>query len=259
MNQLQSLTIMITRPRPQGERLAVRLQEEGACSFLFPTVEIISLASHLTQSIRHLDTFDRLIFISPQAVQQTAAMIKAEWPFFPENIKVAAIGGSTAESLIEAGLPVHFYPRDDWTSEGLLSLPDFQEVTQQKIALIKGEGGRALLANELKHRGADVFELIAYRRCLPMIDMDSCLHLLNQNKIDIIISTSNEILQNLVYLLGEKAGPYLYSIPLVVVSDRMILLAKQLGFQTILLAKNASHDAIIAILKDHICQMKQKK
>jgi uroporphyrinogen-III synthase len=258
---LQNITVMVTRPTPQGKTACEMIQEAGGKPVFFPTIEIISLkpTSHFSKAIEELDTLDWLIFISPQAVYQTAALIKARWPCFPLGVKVAALGGGTARALQEAGIPLHLYPKDHWSSEGLLALPDFQEIKAQKIAIVRGEGGRALLANELTGRGAKLTHIVSYQRSMPTKDVTSYLSLLHDKKIDIIITTSNDILSNLNTLLGQQAGISLYTVPLIVVSDRMAELAENLGFQTILLAENASLDAIMAILKDYVCRMKLKK
>lgn len=253
LTSLKQLNIMVTRPSPQGVSLCEMLRQQGANPIFFPAVEIASLteSSAFIDSIRQLHLFNWLIFISPQAVLQTAKCIHKYWPSFPKHVKIAALGEGTALTLQKAHLPVHIYPPHQWDSEGLLALQAFQHVSQQKIAFIRGEGGRTFLADELTKRGAVLSHIIAYRRCLPKIDVQPYLNLLNKKKIDIIISTSSDILQNLTLLLGN-AGSELYRVRLIVISSRMMALAKKLGFHTILLAKNASHEAIMTILKDQI-------
>jgi len=260
MNTLSPLTVMVTRPSPQGEILSDILQQQGANPIFFPTIDIISLTDlpDFRHAVTQLHVFNWLIFISPQAVQQAAKYIHMCWPSFPGHVKIAAVGGGTVRALQQAHLPVHVSPPHHWNSEGLLALPDFQQIAQQKIALIRGEGGRTFLAEELTQRGAKLAHIIAYRRCLPTVDVHPYLKLLHVKKIDIIISTSCDILQNLIQLLGKMESK-LYEVPLVVISAQMMSLAENRGFKTVLLAKNASHEAILAILKDHICQMKLKK
>jgi uroporphyrinogen-III synthase len=257
--ELQNITVMVTRPRPQGEVVCLGIQAAGGRSIFFPTIEIESLtqSSDFLQTIAELNTCDWVIFISPQAVYQATSLIQCNLPL---HFKVAAIGGGTALALQEAGIPLSLYPKDQWNSEGLLLLPEFKKIKGKRIALVSGEGGRAVLANELIERGAKVIHLIAYRRILPACETDSYLSLLRDKKIDIIITTSNDILQNLNTLLGQ-AGLNLYRVPLIVISERMVPLAKKLGFRSILLAKNASFDAIMTTLKDYIplCQTKLKK
>lgn len=258
MQNLNGLTVMVTRPKPQGEILSDQIRAAGGRVVYFPTIEIKppeDLAL-FKQQIEQLDQYNWVIFISPQAVYQSAPIIKKCWPQFPAGVKVAALGGGTADALRQAALPVDASPADDWRSEGLLEEDAFQQLAHKKVALICGESGREFLAATLTVRGAQLTNMIAYRRCLPSVDVSEYIQLLQAHEIDIILCTSGEILYNLKILL-EAAWADLKHVPVAVVSERMQMLAKQLEFETIVLAKNASHAAMLSILKDFVCQKKK--
>lgn len=245
---LEHLTILVTRPPPEGEILCQRITAINGIAIYLPTIEIIPPAdmTAFNERIGRLVQYDWLIFVSKQAVYQSIEAIKKAEKPFPAHVRVAAIGCGTAEVLKKQGLPVDIYPESDWRSEGLLELPDFQQLKQKKIALISGEGGRPLLAEQLTSRGALVTRIMAYRRCLPTIDLQKYIDILP--KIDIIVCTSNEIMQNLKIVLQTRGWDLLRTTPVMVVSDRMAHFANDLGFQKIILAKNASHDAIMSTL-----------
>jgi uroporphyrinogen-III synthase len=153
-------------------------------------------------------------------------------------------------------LPMHYYPADNWNSEALLASPVLLGVQGKKIAIIRGETGREVLADVLSQRGAHVDNMIAYRRVISKVDVQPYKNLITAHEIDIIICTSNEILQNLTSLLGVQP------VPLMVISERMLSFARKLGFKYLYLAKNASHDAIISELvkrEDQLCQLKKTK
>ena len=158
------------------------------------------------------------------------------------------MGAGTANVLRDAKLPIDVYPQDEWNSEGLLDLPEFQNIQGKKIAIIKGEGGREYLADELVNRGADVTPIIAYRRALPVCNVDKYLEMLHREAIDVIICTSAEGLQNLKILLNA-AWSNLQKISILVISPAMQVRAKELGFEKIVLAKNASHDAVLGVIQ----------
>lgn len=253
---LHGLTIMVTRPKPQGEVLCDNIRAEGGDAIYFPTIEIIAPedAHRFNHDMAKLDQCDMILFMSPQAVFKSAETIYALWPVFPAHLKVVALGQSTAEALTKAKIPVYTCPENDWSSEGLLDLPLLQNVQGKKIAVIRGETGREVIEEILTKRGAQINNVIAYRRVMPKIDVRPYKDLLHAHKIDIIICTSNEILQNLTTLLGVQP------VPLLVISERMLCFAKNLGFEHLFLAKNASHNAIISELakqKDQLCQMKR--
>ncbi len=243
---MKNLTILVTRPKPQGEILCEKIRAAGGKTIYFPTIEISPPEdiARFTQQMSALAQYDWLIFISPQAVYASAAAIHS----IPSHVRIAAIGAGTAQALQEMNLPVAIYPKEDWSSEGLLDLAEFKAIAHKKIALIQGAGGREWLADTLTARGALVTSVIAYRRTLPVVDVSNYVNLLMTGKIDIITCTSGETLQNLKILIGHDGWRYLRTVPLLVTSERVAKLANELDFKKIALAKNASHHAIIETL-----------
>ena len=126
--------------------------------------------------------------------------------------------------------------------------PNYFYLKNQKIMLIKGEGGRELLADTLKKRGAIVSHLIAYSRILPKIGQPNRLSGLLKNNINVVIATSGECMANLRSLLNEKNWQLIKRIPLIVISQRLKILAEQLGFQTIWVTLNGSDACLINTL-----------
>lgn len=247
---LQSLRVLVMRPKPQGAILCEKIQAAGGNPVYLPTIEIAPPddSGAFLEHIKTLDEYEWLIFISPQAVMQSAAIIHAHWPHFLEKIKIAAVGLGTATALRDAKLPVSIFPSEEWNSEGILDLAEFKQISGKKIAIICGQGGRELLADTLVARGALVTLLIAYQRKLPEININEYTHLFHTAAIDIIVCTSNESLQNLLTLAGEKSLADLQVIPILVASGRIAANAKALGFDRIILAKNASNDCILDAL-----------
>ncbi len=250
--------ILITRPKPAGEILCEQVNAAGFHALLFPTITFLppDYPKDMQKTIAALDQFDWLIFISPQAVYAVSKVIHKRWPNWPVRLKIAAVGAGTANALQAENFPSALYPPEQWNSEGLLELADFQQLAGQKIALVRGEDGRDLLASTLTSRGAQVTPLIAYRRALPKTPVKNILAMLRNNTIDCIVCTSNDALQNLTILFAAAAQK-LTTVPLLVISQRMQDQAAALGFEKIYLATNASHDAIIAVINKHAGEFQQ--
>lgn len=250
MNTLHNLHILVTRPQPQGEELCRLVKDHGGQATHFPTIDFAPPpdTQAFEQALTKLGEQDWLIFISPQAVYATVAHIRRLWPYFPESVKFAAVGAGTAKALNEAGYNVAIHPESNWSSEGILDLPEFHSVAEKKIAIIRGVGGREMLDKYLAERGAHLLPVIAYERILPEVDINPCLALLKQGTIDIIVCTSYEGVRNLKILLGEAGWPYIKNIPLIVMSERIKLLAHDLGFGKIWVTRNASQAAVLEIM-----------
>lgn len=241
------LRVLVTRPHPQGEILCEKIQKAGHVAIYFPTIVIEKLPRvNLPEKIEEYDWF---IFVSAQAVYATTEWIQKKFlPHRPFTIKIAAIGEGTARALAEYHLPVDGIPTDEWNSEGLLKLPEFQTMVGKKCLIIKGEKGRDKLSQVLSQRGAGVDEAIVYRRHLPKIENQAYNSLFQEEKIDMIVSTSSEGLENLKILLGQEVWSALRLTPITVISDRMKMVAEKLGFTKMIRMKNAGHEAVIELL-----------
>lgn len=242
---------MVTRPKPQGEILCEQLHHLGWDTIYFPTLAIMPISDlKLAHTIMNkLDQYDWLIFISPQAVYHALPLLPSTLPL---SLKVATIGLSTADLLQENNISVTASPATEWTSEGLLALPVFQQMAGQNVLIVRGKGGRDLLAKTLAARGAIVDHWIVYERKLPKIDLAPYRQLLCNHEINIIICSSGEGLRNLLSLATEEDQRYLRQTPILVVSRRLKEYARSLGFDQIVVAKNASNESILTVLRERL-------
>lgn len=246
---LQPLTVLVTRPEPQNQVLCRRIDAEVGRAISFPTISFAPPPSRyeFESALTQLHEQEALIFVSPQAVYASLPAIRRVWPAFPGNAMLAAVGAGTASALREQGVSAVHFPRDA-NSEGLLAMPAFSAITGQRIAVIRGLGGREAIDRALAERGARVLTVIAYQRVLPSVDPAPVITLLQQHAIDIVVCTSYEGVRNLVTMLGDAVLNELCSLPLIVMSERIKLLASDLGFQTIWVPREASDEAILQLI-----------
>lgn len=245
MNQpLAGHCILITRPAHQAQPLCQKIEQLGGQTIVFPTLVIADPINKITaaKKIKRLSHCDMVIFTSRNAVQKAVPLLRKKAGIWLKQVQIAAIGESTAEELRIQGFSVDLIPRE-YNSEGLLQLPQLKKVKNRRILLIRGQGGRNLLSSVLRKRGATVTEAIVYRRLLPQLSANFFPRI---QKIDMIISTSNESLQNLYRILGVQHRSWLRGLQLVAVSKRMKDLAIKLGFmKKIIIAENPTDAAII--------------
>lgn len=242
---LHGLRILITRPAHQAKDLATQTQYYGAVAVYFPTLEIIAAKNikKIISSIKKLNQYNFVIFISPNSVFNSAGYIHDIWHSWPSDTKTIAIGPSTALALEQHNLPCDNCPEKDFNGGGLLKLVALRDIKQKKILIIKGAGGRLYLAKGLKDRGAQINNLNVYKRQLPKIDTSN---IPNQKTIDVIICTSHSGLKNLVSLLYPYWQDTLFQKQLLVISPRLADSAKRLGFvKPPLISDNATNAAIL--------------
>jgi uroporphyrinogen-III synthase len=257
---LSGLHILVTRPDPAGSELCQLIEAKGGSTYFFPTIAFAPPPDLIAcqRALAVIGEQDWLIFVSPQAVYHGVPVIRQHWLVLPPTVKLAAIGAGTQQALHQAGYQSVICPESAWNSEGLLALPDFDEVNGKKIMIIRGLAGRELIDKAFEHLGAQVTPLIVYQRTLPKVEANVPAELILAHKISVIVSSSGDGVKNLTILLAAKTANKLFSIPLIVMSDRINTLAEDLGFQTIWVASNASHLAILDLLaqkRNELCQI----
>jgi uroporphyrinogen-III synthase len=240
--------LLVTRPAAQSARLCALLEAAGYEVIRLPAIEILDPVNlHELETVAdELDSYDLAVFVSVNAVQRGVEFVmdRREWP---EQTGIATVGASSAEALLPYGLSTDYVPEHQFNSEALLALDELQDMSGQRVVIFRGNGGREQLHDTLVARGAEVDYVEAYRRACPVVEAAAMLKLLRPGYLDYITITSNETLQNLFDMVGVAGRPLLCEVPLVVVSTRQSILARELGFkQQPLLAANASDAAIVA-------------
>jgi len=232
----------VTRAAHQAAGLCRLIEEQGGRALRFPALEILPAAD--PQTARRLlgEARGLVVFVSPNAVEFARGMLPAGG--LPAPVQVAAVGEATARALVRAGYQADLLPSRGFDSEGLLALPELQAVRGREVLIVRGEGGRALLGDLLRQRGARVAYAEVYRRGRPLQDPAALLARWERD-VDLVTVTSNAVLHNLLAMLGSAGGARLRRTPLLVISERMRRQARALGFQQILLAEGASDQAIV--------------
>lgn len=231
------------RPGDAGENLTQELASRGLPALWTPVITIDFQLPAL--SLTH-KAYDILIFISANAVRGC-----------PENLihsnqtrcRFITVGASTAKMLNECFGLTNIEVPEQQNSEGLLAIESLKKVKGSRIAIIKGMGGRKLLAQTLRQREAQVEEISVYRRLPKPIPEKLSTTILAASTWYAVIS-SVEILEQFHQYVGTKQLD-VRQMHLVVVSQRIFDVAKHLNFVHIHLTK-ANNAAIIKTLTQHI-------
>ncbi|MEH6548457.1 MAG: uroporphyrinogen-III synthase [Pseudomonadales bacterium] len=243
---LAEMTVWVTRPTPQATALADALQKYGANTIIQPAMAIkpcpeASEAWRGAKSlIMDLDNFQHIIFISTNAVCHGMAIIETYWPQLPQQQIWYAIGQSTADALASFGVKAQL-PAQGSNSEALLQLPGLHQVTDAKILIVSGLGGRQFLRQQLQDRGARVSVAECYQRSLPDNLAADLAQQLSQSGIDVITAGSVETLQNLLVISANQADAIIQT-TVVVPGQRVADAAAKLGFHEIITANSASNE-----------------
>lgn len=234
---LQGRRILVTRPRAQAARLAALIAGEGGEPLCFPLIEIEPPldAAPLRGVAARLAQYVLVVFISPNAVAFAIPEIAAQGPW-PEATQAAAIGPGTVSALVSHGFDSDriVVPAQRFDSEALLDQPALQSarVVGKKVLILRGDGGRELLVDTLRQRGADVDCIACYRRTPPS-DASEIVSLLRNKALDAVTLSSSEGLRNLLAMLDTEACAQLRCLPVFVSHQRIEQAAIAAGWREI--------------------------
>ena len=153
-NDLQGCRVLVTRPVAQAETLCQRINQNGGIAVQLPALAIEAINDEASQRYcQSAADYDWIIFISRNAVEHGHNCLPAQ---LPSGLKIAAIGKATATALSESGRYVDLEAGGAGTSESLLTEPALADMQGQRVLIMRGEGGRELLAKTLRERGAKV-------------------------------------------------------------------------------------------------------
>lgn len=232
---LQGRRILVTRPAGQARALAAMIAAAGGEPVCFPLLEIAPMEDlrPLWEAADRLGDFSLAIFVSPNAVEHGLPHLLARRPW-PPRLQAAAIGQGTAARLAAHGIGGVAAPAERFDSEALLALPACRAggVAGRKVLILRGDGGRELLAETLCERGAEVTCVACYRRSAPA-DGTWLASLLRDGGLDALTLSSSEGLRNLLALLDADGRERLAALPVFVPHARIAEAAAALGLRRI--------------------------
>ena len=245
---LKGIGVVVTRPAHQAQHLTQLITSAGGEAVLFPVLEILDAVDlgPLNALIARLDDFDVAIFISPNAVSKALNLIRAQRDL-PSQLTIAAIGKGSKKELERCGITRIIAPETQFDSEGLLALPQFQDMHGKRVVIFRGEGGREMLGNTLIARGATLEYAECYRRSKPSIDTAPLLHRWARGEIHGVTVTSGESLHNLFDLLGKLGQQWLKKTPLFVPHERIAQIAREMGLAQVIVTSPGDEGLITGL------------
>jgi uroporphyrinogen III methyltransferase/synthase len=244
--------LLLTRPEDESSALAAVLAEAGVFSSSLPllTIEPLPLSDSGRALLQRLDQYCAVIVVSKPAARLCLEQLREHWPEPPEQ-PWFSVGAATGQILADAGLTV-FYPDEGDDSEALLELPALRQALirpDPQVLIVRGEGGRGLLAERLREQGARVDYLELYRRGLPEYREGELLAKVEAERLNALMVSSGQSFEHLRRLAGA-AWPDLARLPLFVPSPRVAEMARAAGARSVVDCRGASAAALLAALRE---------
>jgi uroporphyrinogen-III synthase len=230
---LEGCTVLVTRPEEQAHALIAEIEKRGGRVVFAPMIAIQPRHDdpQAQHAIRQLPDYDVVIFISKNAVEHGMRMIKAAKHSLKRHA-VYAVGVGTGACLRDLGVAEVHTPKGEFSSEGLLKMPGLSahEIHDKKVLIIRGAGGREVLAQSLQQRGATVDYCEVYERVVPVTRLGDVLKAARVTTPDIALITSPEALANLAAKIDQEGLDEMYDVPLMVAGGRTAQEVERLGF-----------------------------
>ena len=244
--------LLLTRPTEDSAVLAVFLAREGIFSSSLPLLEMepVSASATMRKVIEHLDRYCAVIVVSKPAARMGLALIAPAWPRLP-HLQWFSVGAATAQVLREHGLQVSFPTQGD-DSEALLAMESLRQAISRpdaRVLILRGEGGRELLAERLREQGASVDYLEVYRRSLPPYAPGVLSERIAAERLNGLVVSSGQGFEHLRQMAGE-AWPALARLPLFVPSSRVAEMARLAGAKLVVDCRGASATALLTALRE---------
>lgn len=241
--------LLLTRPADDCEALAEVLAGQGIFSSCLPLLAIAPLpvSDTMRQTFAGLSRYSAVIVVSKPAARIAGQLIDAvpAMPWF-------SVGAATAQILRDRGLDAHC-PDEGDDSEALLQLPRLLEAVERpgaQVLILRGEGGRELLAERLRALGASVEYLELYRRDLPDYPLRELPRRIAAERLNGLVVSSGQGFEHLRQLAGDT-WPALAQMPLFVPSPRVAEQARAAGARTVVDCRGASAAALLTALREH--------
>ncbi len=202
--------IIITRALEQTSEAREIFLKNGAEVFDLPSLVIGPPDDWepLDGALKEITTFDWIIFSSANGVRNVDDRMKEiglSLSKISENIQIAAVGRKTASLLEDMDVKVSFVP-PSFVADSLVEyFPQNQKGLKLFIPRVQ-TGGRSILSDSFKLKGAEVTEVAAYESSCPKDIPQKTKDALNSGQIDIIAFTSSKTVINTVSLFNKYLG-----------------------------------------------------
>lgn len=209
---LEGTTIVITRAAGQAGALGDRLRAWGAQVIEMPALEMGPPSSWaaLDDALQSVmaGQVDWIIFSSTNGIDAVAERLAVLGKTLDvlRPVSIAVVGQKTATHLQRLGLTPRFIP-PDFVADAVVEHFPLADVSGLRIVLPRVEsGGRDVLVQGFRERGAIVVEVPAYESHCPRAIAPDALIAFQEQRVNIVTFASSKTVRNFCQLLEQALG-----------------------------------------------------
>ena len=248
------MKVLVTRPAQQATQWVNRFRGLGIDAEALPLIEIQPApeSAAVVQAWSRLARTRLVVFVSSNAVLHFFG-VKPAGTAWPKSLEVASTGPGTTCALLAQGMaaacitePAADSPQFD--SESLWQRLEGKDWRGAEVLIVRGEGGREWLAQQLQSLGATVNVVSAYRRAAPSFtpsQMALLARALAEPQMHLWLFSSSEAVSHLAQTLGNANLAPAWAIA---THPRIAERAREVGFGNVLNTR-PTLEAVAACIK----------
>ncbi|MBD3783525.1 MAG: uroporphyrinogen-III synthase, partial [Micrococcales bacterium] len=253
---LYGWSVLVPRTKEQSGSMTARLEHHGAHAEVVPTISVEPprTPQQLERAVKGMVTgrYEWVGFTSVNAVRA----IREKFDEFGldarsfAGLKVAAVGGVTADALREWGINPDLVPTEEQSAKGLLEAwppfdPDLDPIN--RVFLPRADIATDTLVAGLQDTGWEVDDVTAYRTVRAAPPPAPVRDAIKSGAFDAVLFTSSSTVRNLVGIAG-KPNP---STVIACIGPATAKTAEEHGLRVDVLAPEPSAVSLVDALADH--------
>jgi uroporphyrinogen III methyltransferase/synthase len=251
--------VLVTRPREQAAELVALLESQGAEPIEAPMIRIAPPDDYgpLDAACAAIHRYDWVILASANAVEAFIKRLLAT-PLdlrALSGVKLCAVGPATADRLADLGLKVDLMPAEYRAEAMIEALATSGNLEGLRVLIPRADIGREIVGEELRRRGAEVTEVIAYRTVIVDPEREGepdIYRMLLDRRIDVVTFTSASAVRNLVRVLGsEPAADLLRTTVVASIGPVTAEAAAQYNIHSAIVPSEYTVPALVDAIVDH--------
>ncbi len=248
--------VLVPRTKEQSGSMTRRLSRYGAESTVVPTISVEPprTPQQMERAVKGMVTgrYEWVGFTSVNAVKAVREKFE-EFGLDARSfagLKVAAVGGVTAQALRDWGISPDLVPEGEQSARGLLEgWPPFDDVLDpiNRVFLPRADIATDTLVAGLEKMGWEVDDVTAYRTVRAAPPAAEIREAIKSGAFDAVVFTSSSTVRNLVGIAGKPAP----STVVACIGPATAKTAEEHGLRVDVLAPEPSADAVVDALADH--------
>jgi len=248
--------VLVPRTKEQSGSTIARLEQHGAHAAVVPTISVEPprTPQQLERAVKGMVTgrYEWVGFTSVNAVRA----IREKFDEFGldarsfAGLKVAAVGGVTAQALRDWGIVPDLVPTGEQSARGLLDeWPDFDPDLDpiDRVFLPRADIATDTLVAGLQEIGWEVDDVTAYRTVRAAPPAAPVRDAIKNGSFDAVLFTSSSTVRNLVGIAGKPHPTTVVAC----IGPATARTAEEHGLRVDVLAPEATAEALVDALADH--------